>query len=220
MHPILSKLRSSTPQGRLLRELAASESVGGWNFLGVDIRESVVDNALRRQAAADSALSNNLHYTAMNVNAHLHSALSTYPGPVRAATAFFPDPWSRKRRYAKRRMLTAELFSTLAGLMGVGGALGVKTDVPAVAHYVRDAARCCGQLDLVACAQYETPGGGACVGDQPLSSVEIITMALQTATERELATTAQGKPHEQILFVVNGGRDDRPQSSGREHLRT
>jgi tRNA G46 methylase TrmB len=67
----------------------------------------------------------------------LRDLLANYPGKFAVASAFFPDPYSKKKRLAKRRMLNDEFLKELADLLAPG-ALAFKTDVRLVDDYVRE----------------------------------------------------------------------------------
>lgn len=111
-------------RGRFLLRMA--EAVPGWNYLGVEIREPLVDEANR--LAGEAGLKN-LHYAFCNAMLWLDALLSEIPpGVLQCVTIQFPDPWFKKR-HAKRRMVNAELVETVARRLPVGGQIFIQTDI-------------------------------------------------------------------------------------------
>lgn len=111
-------------RGRFILRMAQVES--DWNFLGVEIREPLVIEA--NEIAAENGLSN-LHYEFCNAMKWLDRLLDNIPdGLLQTITIQFPDPWF-KNRYAKRRMVNAELVETCAGRLATGGRIFVQTDI-------------------------------------------------------------------------------------------
>jgi tRNA (guanine-N7-)-methyltransferase len=97
-----------------------------WNFLGVEIREPLVDEANR--LAGEAGLPN-LHYEFCNAMLWLEHLLSAVPASVlQVVTIQFPDPWFKKK-HAKRRMVTSELVATVVSKLTEGGRVFVQTDV-------------------------------------------------------------------------------------------
>jgi tRNA (guanine-N7-)-methyltransferase len=111
-------------RGRFLLRMAAAEPE--WNYLGVEIREPLVDEANRLAAEADL---HNLHYAFCNAMLWLERLLDGVPaGTLQAVTIQFPDPWF-KRKHAKRRMVNAELVDTIARRLSETGQVFVQTDI-------------------------------------------------------------------------------------------
>jgi tRNA (guanine-N7-)-methyltransferase len=116
-------------RGRFLLKMAGMER--GWNFVGVEIREPLVDEANR--IGAEQGLTN-LHYEFCNAMLLLDKLLEKLPqGLLRMVTIQFPDPWFKKR-HAKRRMVNRELVETVAGKLGMGGRIFVQTDIEFLAE--------------------------------------------------------------------------------------
>ncbi len=87
-------------RGQFLLEMATIEP--SWNYLGLEIREVLVDDAILTTRKLNLT---NLHYLFCNVNNPLAPLLkSLSPGTLQRVTIQFPDPWF-KNRHAKRRML-------------------------------------------------------------------------------------------------------------------
>ncbi len=111
-------------RGRFLLRMAEAEP--SWNYLGVEIREPLVDEANR--LAAEAGLTN-LHYSFCNAMLWLDRLLEGIPpGTLQAVTIQFPDPWFKKK-HAKRRMVNEEMVDTIASHLSPGGRVFVQTDI-------------------------------------------------------------------------------------------
>lgn len=111
-------------RGRFLLRMAEVEP--GWNYLGVEIREPLVEEANR--LAAEAGLTN-LHYSFCNAMLWLERLLEGLPaGILQAVTIQFPDPWFKKK-HAKRRMVNEEMVETIARHLAPGGKVFVQTDI-------------------------------------------------------------------------------------------
>lgn len=116
-------------RGRFLLKMAAAET--GWNYLGVEIREPLVDEANR--IAGEQGLTN-LRYEFCNAMLVLDKLLEKVPeGLLRMVTIQFPDPWFKKK-HAKRRMVNRELVDTVAAKLAAGGRVFVQTDIEFLAE--------------------------------------------------------------------------------------
>ena len=111
-------------RGRFLLKMAGIEP--GWNFLGVEIREPLVDEANR--IAEEHGLTN-LHYKFCNAMLVLDKLLEKVPeGVLQMVTIQFPDPWFKKK-HAKRRMVNRELVDAVTKKLADGGKIFVQTDI-------------------------------------------------------------------------------------------
>lgn len=111
-------------RGRFLLRMAAAEPK--WNYLGVEIREPLVEEANR--LASETGLTN-LHYAFCNAMLWLDRLLEGLPaGILQAVTIQFPDPWFKKK-HAKRRMVNEEMVATIARQLAPGGKVFVQTDI-------------------------------------------------------------------------------------------
>ncbi len=116
-------------RGRFLLRMAEAEPA--WNYLGVEIREPLVDEANR--LAKDAGL-DNLHYVFCNAMLWLNRLLDDMPhGVLRAVTIQFPDPWFKKK-HAKRRMVNTELVDTVSRHLPHGGRVFIQTDIEPLAE--------------------------------------------------------------------------------------
>lgn len=108
------------------------------NFLGVEIREPLVIDALQ---ARDSLELTNLHYLFGNISYDPESLLSSLPtGVLKWITVQFPDPWF-KNKHIKRRMLQPLLVETLVKYLIPGGIFFIQSDIQQVSlemrHYLK-----------------------------------------------------------------------------------
>src|SRR5258708_5685512 len=116
-------------RGRFILRMAEVEPE--WNFLGVEIREPLVEEANR--LAAEANLSN-LHYAFCNAMLWLDHLLTGMPeGKLRMVTIQFPDPWFKKR-HAKRRMVNDEMVETISKYLAPGGKVFAQTDIEFLAE--------------------------------------------------------------------------------------
>jgi tRNA (guanine-N7-)-methyltransferase len=111
-------------RGRFLLRMA--EAQPDWNYLGVEIREPLVEEANR--LASEAGLTN-LYYAFCNAMLWLDRLLDGIPaGVLQAVTIQFPDPWFKKK-HAKRRMVNEEMVETIAKHLAPGGRVFVQTDI-------------------------------------------------------------------------------------------
>lgn len=116
-------------RGRFLLRMAEAEP--DRNYLGVEIRGPLVDEANR--LAADAGL-NNLHYSFCNAMLWLDRLLQGVPeGVLQMVTIQFPDPWFKKK-HAKRRMVNEEMVETIARHLAPGGKVFIQTDIEFLAN--------------------------------------------------------------------------------------
>lgn len=98
----------------------------GTNFLGVDIREPMIERARRLTAKADLK---NLHYEFCNATISVENLLNEMPRSVlQTVTIQFPDP-HLKKRLAKRRMVQPRMVADLAELCAEKAKIFVQSDV-------------------------------------------------------------------------------------------
>ena len=151
-----------------------------WNFLGLEIRESLVEQA--NVCVSELGLSN-LHYLFCNVNNSLQPLLESFgAGTLHRVTIQFPDPWFKKRQ-AKRRVVQPELVNTLANYLRDGGVVFIQSDIEAVAVEMRD------RFD--AHPAFRRQGTDTWLSTNPLS----------VPTEREISTLSSGEPVYRALFL-------------------
>ncbi|PZO22961.1 MAG: tRNA (guanosine(46)-N7)-methyltransferase TrmB [Leptolyngbya foveolarum] len=121
-------------KGDFVREMA--QLVPDWNFLGIEIREPLVERALMKR---DRDEQHNLHFVFCNANNSLETLLSSWPGgcPLQRVSIQFPDPWFKKR-HQKRRVVQPELVEQLAKLMPVGAWVWLQSDIEEVCEEMCD----------------------------------------------------------------------------------
>ena len=108
-----------------------AEAEPGWNYLGVEIRHPLVDEANR--IAGEEGL-RNLHYEFCNAMLWLGRLIKDVPdGLLQAVTIQFPDPWFKKK-HAKRRMVNEEMVETIAERLAPGGRIFIQTDIEFLAE--------------------------------------------------------------------------------------
>lgn len=110
----------------------------GINFLGVDIREPMIERAKR--LAADANLKN-LHYEFCNATISIENLLRKMPpSALQFVTIQFPDP-HLKKRLAKRRMIQPQMVADLAEFCAEKAKIFIQTDV------AETAADICGKFE-------------------------------------------------------------------------
>lgn len=116
-------------RGRFLLKMA--EEWQDWNFLGIEIREPLVEEANRLAAEANLT---NLHYAFCNAMLWIDRLLQDLPdGVLQNVTIQFPDPWFKKK-HAKRRMVNPEMVETIARHLSPGSKVFVQTDIEFLAE--------------------------------------------------------------------------------------
>jgi tRNA (guanine-N7-)-methyltransferase len=101
-------------------------------LIGLELRQYLIEKAKKR--IEETGLSN-VHVYLANVKEHL--AVLFEPGMLHKVYIHFPDPWTRRRKHHKRRMVDANLVETLHPLLVPGGEVHLMTDKRMVAHEMR-----------------------------------------------------------------------------------
>jgi tRNA (guanine-N7-)-methyltransferase len=172
--PLLLDIGSA--RGRFLLRMAEAEP--RWNYLGVEIRQPLVDEANR--IGSGEGLTN-LHYAFCNAMLWLDRLIDDVPaGILQAVTIQFPDPWFKKK-HAKRRMVNAELVQTVVDKLAIEGRVFVQTDIEFLAEEM---------LELF----------GA---DKRLKKAAISENPFPVKTEREKAAEEKGLPVYRTMFITN-----------------
>lgn len=167
-------------KGRFLLQMATL--FPEWNFLGLEIREPLVQEANIWQA--ESGLTN-LCYLFCNVNNPLSPLLSSLPaGTLQRVTIQFPDPWF-KTRHAKRRLVQPQLVAELAKYLAAGGIVFLQSDIEAVAVEMSDR--------FSSHPAFQRQGLQKWLAENPLP----------VATERELSTLSRGEAVYRTVLVKN-----------------
>lgn len=149
------------------------------NFLGIEIRRLLVENANREKDALGLS---NLHYLYGSINYSAKNILKSLPANVlQYISVQFPDPWF-KRKHNKRRVIQPELVDTLVDCLQPQGMVFLQSDIEEVA--LEMTARFDGHPSLV--KQHQ----GTWLGENPLP----------VPTERELYVLADNLPVYRSLF--------------------
>ena len=123
-------------KGGFLLELAAKQP--GKNYLGVEIRPTVVEFAQSR--VAKRGLVGTLNFVGCNANVDLDRLLMRYQtaggGTLDVVTIQFPDPHF-KTHHVKRRVVTTLLVQTLAKFMPPDAVVFLQSDVQEVLDDMR-----------------------------------------------------------------------------------
>lgn len=163
-------------RGRFLLRMAEREK--DRNFLGVEIREPLVDEA--NKIAAEAGLVN-LHYHFANAMLWLRELIAAIPaGRIDRVTIQFPDPWFKKK-HAKRRMVNKELIDAVVEKLTAGGSIFVQTDIEFLAEEMFELFRADARLKEIAVTENPYP----------------------EKTEREKAVEEKGLPVYRTTFVTS-----------------
>lgn len=150
-----------------------------WNFLGLEIRAPLVEQALKQR---DRAGLTNLHFLFCNANTSLVELLETLPpATLRQVSIQFPDPWFKKR-HQKRRVVQPDLVQALAQFLPTGGRVVLQSDIESVAREM------CDRFD-------ENPSFRRTAGDWLAES------PFPTQTDRETLTLDKGLPVFRAIYV-------------------
>jgi tRNA (guanine-N7-)-methyltransferase len=116
-------------KGLFLQQMAQVQP--DWNFLGLEIRKPVVEQAQHR--VQELGL-NNLYIMFCNVNISFRELIDSWgdANPLQQVSIQFPDPWFKKR-HQKRRVLQPQLVDDLARFLPPGGQVVLQSDVEEVA---------------------------------------------------------------------------------------
>ena len=111
-------------KGEFLIELASKYPE--WNFLGLEIRESLVSSSERKRKNLELE---NLKFLFCNVNVSLDEWLANLDyDQLKRVSVQFPDPWF-KRKHFKRRVLKSNLLNSIAKYMSKDGELFIQSDI-------------------------------------------------------------------------------------------
>ncbi len=162
-------------RGRFLLRMA--EAQPDWNYLGVEIREPLVDEANR---LADEAGLSNVRYSFCNAMLWLDRLVAELPEMrLQLVTIQFPDPWFKKK-HAKRRMVNDEMVDTIAAHLTPGGRVFVQTDIEFLADEMFDLFR----------------------GDPRFAEIPVNENPFPVKTEREKAVEEKGLPVFRSEFIL------------------
>ncbi|MEM7770847.1 MAG: tRNA (guanosine(46)-N7)-methyltransferase TrmB [Cyanobacteria bacterium P01_E01_bin.6] len=150
-----------------------------WNFLGIEIREPLVYQALEKRNDLELR---NLHFLICNANSALTPLFPSLPdGVLQRVSIFFPDPWF-KQRHRKRRVVQPELVADLAKAMPAEATVFLQSDVEALA--------------IAMCRQFQENASFARTTEHWLAE-----NPTGVSTEREEMTLEKGAPVYRAMFV-------------------
>lgn len=160
-----------------------------WNFLGLEIREPLVEQALKHR---DQMGLTNLHMLFCNANNSLRPLLASLPQPPQRVSIQFPDPWFKKR-HQKRRVVQPKLVTVLADHMPTGAWVWLQSDIESVALDMVQVFGANPQFSRSFKPPEPSPSGttGPWLTNNPLAA----------QTDREKVTLSQGKPVYRALFI-------------------
>lgn len=164
-------------RGLFLLDMAQQQP--DWNFLGLEIRQPLVEQA---EGDRQHLGLTNLHFVFCNANNSVRSLLASLPkGVLQRVTIQFPDPWFKKR-HQKRRVVQPELVAELADYLVPNGQVLLQSDIEAVAKDMVD--------------RFTEHPAFERQGDDWL-----LENPLPVQTERETVTLSQGKPVYRAVFT-------------------
>ena len=118
-------------KGEFLIELASNYP--NWNFLGLEIRETLVSSSERKREQLGLQ---NLKFLFCNVNISLDEWLSDLDlDQLKRVSIQFPDPWF-KRKHLKRRVFKKSLLNSIARYMSKNGELFIQSDIFKLIEYM------------------------------------------------------------------------------------
>lgn len=151
-----------------------------WNFLGLEIRAPLVEEAI---AITNKLNLTNLHFLFCNVNNSLAPMLQSLPpGTLQRVTIQFPDPWF-KNRHAKRRLVQPQLVAEIATYLSPGGVVFLQSDIETLLEEMSD--RFASHPDYTRQSQ------------DPI----LTPNPLPVQTEREQTTIARGEAVYRAIFI-------------------
>ena len=111
-------------KGEFLISLASKNPK--WNFLGLEIRDSLVSGSERTRKKLELQ---NLKFLYCNVNVSLDEWLSGLDlDQLKRVSIQFPDPWF-KRKHMKRRVLKESLLNSISRYISKNGELFIQSDI-------------------------------------------------------------------------------------------
>jgi tRNA (guanine-N7-)-methyltransferase len=92
-------------------------------FVGLELRDYLIEKVQDQIAERGTR---NIFVMAANVKEHLPVLFD--PGRLSRVYIHFPDPWTKRKKHHKRRMVDAKLVDTLYALLHPGGEVHLMTD--------------------------------------------------------------------------------------------
>ena len=104
----------------------------GVEYIGLEIRSYLIE---KMEALLQREPLPNVHVFLANVKEHLPILFN--PATLSQVYIHFPDPWTKRKRHHKRRMVDADLVATLHELLLPGGEVHLMTDKEVVGIEMR-----------------------------------------------------------------------------------
>lgn len=165
-----------------------------WNFLGLEIRQPLVDTASQQQKLAGL---DNLGYLFCNANNSLAPILASLPPHCLSRVSIqFPDPWFKNRHF-KRRVVQPEVVETLARYLQPGSMVFLQSDVELVERDM------CDRFYAHPAFEYLNPAinpADSPSPEEPYPGLLSTPNPFPVPTEREKSTLLRGEPVYRALF--------------------
>ena len=117
--------------GDFLFELSLKNK--NWNYLGIEIREKLVQNANLKMKNREYK---NLYFSFGNANNFFEQSKNkTLIDSITSISFNFPDPWFKKKHH-KRRVIQREFINFLSNSMKKRSLIFIKTDVKDLFEYM------------------------------------------------------------------------------------
>jgi len=156
-------------------------------FVGIEIRDYLIER-MRERLQRDPRP--NVHVLAANAKQHLPTLFD--PGMLSRVYIHFPDPWTKRKKHHKRRMVDGDLVATLHTLLKPGGEVHLMADKEEVGLEMR------GLLEAHGGFENACGAGQFC----PESTTGL-------CTREELYYVKRGTPIYRLKFI----RDESPHSN-------
>lgn len=175
------------------------------NFLGLEIRQPLVDTACQQKKLAGLE---NLGYLFCNANNSLAPILESLPPHcLERVSIQFPDPWFKNRHF-KRRVVQPEVVEILAKYLQPGGMVFLQSDVELVERDM------CGRFSAALQNRFHTPPAFQYISsdthhispdthpnpEEPYPGLLSTPNPFPVPTEREKSTLSRGEPVYRAVF--------------------
>ena len=170
-------------KGEFLIQLALKYP--NWNFLGLEIRESLVFSSEIKRRKLELQ---NLKFLYCNVNVSLEEWLSDLDyDQLKRVSIQFPDPWF-KRKHIKRRVLKTSLINSIARYISKEGELFIQTDILRLMESMINV------IDQTTYFERKDINGFRCLDENPYEAY----------TDRELFVLNKNLPIYRAMYSRNG----------------
>jgi len=195
--------------GDFLFHMATGEP--SWNFLGLEIRQPLVDTACQQK---DLAGLKNLCYLFCNANNSLAPLLASLPDNCLARVSIqFPDPWFKNRHF-KRRVVQPEVVELVAKYLQPGGLVFLQSDVELVERDM------CDRFQAHPAFRYLNPENNLDPNPEEKYPALLTTPnPFPLPTEREKSTLSRHEPVYRALFKKYDLEGVELETRGRKALR-